>query len=177
MSLAEQVISVDTALTTAGLPHAFGGALALGYCTADPRGTADIDVCVFVAEHIDEILSALTPLGVTCEPSQRKRLNDIGEGRAMLSRTPIDIFTSVSDFHSEVEGRVVRRNFAGVQIPFVRCSDLAVFKAMFDRTKDWADIEAMIDAATIDPDAVAEQLESLLGEDSRADRLRNLPKS
>jgi hypothetical protein len=153
MSLAEQVISVDTALTTAGLPHAFGGALALGYCTADPRGTADI------------------------EPSQRKRLNDIGEGRAMLSRTPIDIFTSVSDFHSEVEGRVVRRNFAGVQIPFVRCSDLAVFKAMFDRTKDWADIEAMIDAATIDPDAVAEQLESLLGEDSRADRLRNLPKS
>ena len=32
--------------------------------------------------------------------------------------------------------------------------DLAVFKAFFNRTKDWADIEAMIEAGSLDGDRV-----------------------
>ena len=34
----------------------------------------------------------------------------------------------------------------GRRIPVLGCTALAVFKAMFDRTKDWGDIEAMLEA-------------------------------
>jgi hypothetical protein len=43
---------------------------------------------------------------------------------------------------------------------------------MFDRTRDWADIEAMIAAETLDVDSVRAQLVSLAGpEDARVARL------
>jgi hypothetical protein len=35
-------------------------------------------------------------------------------------------------------------DFGGRQIPFLGCSDLAVFKVFYNRTKDWADLEEMI---------------------------------
>jgi len=37
-----------------------------------------------------------------------------------------------------------------------------VFKAMYDRTRDWADIEAMLGASTLDLDAVREGLGEML---------------
>ena len=36
--------------------------------------------------------------------------------------------------------------FESDTIPVIGCTAVAVFKALFDRTKDWADIEAMIEA-------------------------------
>ena len=53
--------------------------------------------------------------------------------------------------------------FAGTQIPVLGPVELAVFKAMFDRTRDWADIEAMVAAGTLDVDAVGAVLRSRLG--------------
>ncbi len=47
-TLVEKVVALSDALTTAGVPHAFGGAIALAYCTEDPRGTRDVDVNAFV---------------------------------------------------------------------------------------------------------------------------------
>lgn len=50
--------------------------------------------------------------------------------------------------------------------------ELAVFKAMFDRTRDWADIEAMIAAGSLDLGAVRSALQAMLAEDdSRFARL------
>ena len=50
--------------------------------------------------------------------------------------------------------------------------ELAIFKAMFDRTRDWADIEAMVGASTLDVDEVRESLSSLLpADDERFARL------
>jgi len=52
---------------------------------------------------------------------------------------------------------------------------LAVFKAFFNRTRDWADLEAMRDAGTLDVVAVAGVLVSYLGaDDERIARLRSL---
>ncbi len=48
MTLTERVAALHAALRGAGIPHAFGGALALAFCTAEPRGTQDIDVNVFL---------------------------------------------------------------------------------------------------------------------------------
>src|SRR5262249_41808856 len=42
--LAERLIAIHDSLDAAGVPHAFGGAIALAYCTEEPRGTRDLDV-------------------------------------------------------------------------------------------------------------------------------------
>jgi hypothetical protein len=50
-----------------------------------------------------------------------------------------------------------------------------VFKAFFDRTKDWADIEAMIEVESLDAHVVLGWLVDLLGaRDHRVTRLRGL---
>lgn len=47
-SLPGKLVAIHGALERSQIPHAFGGAIALAYCTRDPRGTSDIDVNVFV---------------------------------------------------------------------------------------------------------------------------------
>jgi hypothetical protein len=47
--LGQRLIAVDKALTEARLEHVFGGAIALAYCTEEPRGTRDLDINIFVA--------------------------------------------------------------------------------------------------------------------------------
>jgi hypothetical protein len=50
-----------------------------------------------------------------------------------------------------------------------------VFKAFFDRTKDWADLEEMAAAGTLDVDRVLGVLVRYLGtDDPRVERLRRL---
>jgi hypothetical protein len=62
--------------------------------------------------------------------------------------------------------------FAGTRIPVLGPVELAAFKAMFDRTRDWADIEAMVGASTLDVDAVRATLQALLpADDERFARL------
>ena len=50
-------------------------------------------------------------------------------------------------------------------IPFLSCGDLAVFKAFFNRTKDWADLEEMHTAGTLDLAFVTGVLAEYLGAD------------
>jgi hypothetical protein len=52
--------------------------------------------------------------------------------------------------------------FEDTTIPVLACDDLTVLKAMFNRTRDWADIEAMLDAGALDGEAVLDGLRSLL---------------
>jgi hypothetical protein len=42
---------------------------------------------------------------------------------------------------------------------------------MFDRTRDWADIEAMVEARSFDPDEASEWIREMLGEDRRIEQL------
>jgi len=65
--------------------------------------------------------------------------------------------------------------FDRVDLPFLACEDLAVFKAFFNRTRDWADLEAMREADTLDVPAVAGVLATFLGnDDDRIARLLSL---
>ena len=60
-------------------------------------------------------------------------------------------------------------------MPFLNCSDLAVFKAFYNRTKDWADLEAMREAGTLDLDHVMAVIREYLGnDDERLLRLKAL---
>ncbi len=85
------------------------------------------------------------------------------------------MFTNTTEFHRAVAGRTVIHEFVSTPVPFLGCGDLAVFKAFFNRTKDWADIEEMIAAQTFDGDRVIGALvRHLGGSDERVDRLRTL---
>ena len=60
MNLVEKISACHESLTVADIPHAFGGALALAWCTGSARGTIDIDVNLFVGK--DQIETALAAL-------------------------------------------------------------------------------------------------------------------
>lgn len=171
-SLPAAIVELATSLDAAAIPHAFGGALALAWCTRRARGTIDIDVNVFLdAGHLDEVIAAL-PRDLAVTDAQRAELEAVGQARLWWGRIPVDLFLDTTDFHRQAALRVHRQHFAGGDVAFLGCSDLAVFKAFFDRTKDWADLEEMLVAGTLDIDRVVGVLTRYLGPtDHRVDRL------
>ncbi len=174
-TLPGKMLAVHRHLRDAGIDHAFGGALALAWCTHQARGTIDLDVNVFVGpERTDETLAAL-PAGVVATADDRARLVRDGQARLWWGTTPVDVFLNTTDFHEAVASRVRWEPFAGADLPFLACEDLAVFKAFFNRTKDWADLEAMRDAGALDVATVAVVLATFLGgDDDRIARLLSL---
>ena len=60
-------------------------------------------------------------------------------------------------------------------LPFLSCADLAVFKSFFNRRRDWADLEDMFKARTVEPAVVIDTMIELLGnEDERVHKLVEL---
>lgn len=174
-SLVDKIVALHAALDDSGVPHAFGGALALAWCTGAARGTIDIDLNVFLdVESAGELLDAL-PGGVRWSDSDLAMIVTDGQVRLWWDATPVDIFMNTTLFHVDVGERCRVESFAGARIPFLGCSDLAVFKAFFNRTKDWADIEEMIAAGTLDHERVIGVLSVYLGnDDERVSRLLSL---
>lgn len=177
-TIAEQVLAVHRALVAGGLPHAFGGALALAFCTADPRGTSDIDLNVFVEPAgAAEVVVAL-PAGVEWTDAQVRLLERDGRVRLRWGDTPLDLFLTTHPFHREAATRVRYESWLGSSIPVLACQDLAVFKAFVNRTQDWADLEKMAAEGAIAPDPLAAVVAALLGEDDeRLARIEALPRS
>jgi hypothetical protein len=168
-------VAVHRLLAAADLPHAFGGALALAWCTQRARGTIDIDVNVFVStERVGDVLEALAAV-ITPSEEQRAQLLADGQTRLWWEATPVDVFLDTTPFHASVGERIRWEPFGDAELPFLACRDLAVFKAFFDRTKDWADLEEMSAAGTLDVDAVVGVLVRYLGaDDHRVARLLSL---
>ena len=175
MNQVGRIIAVHRALEAGGAPHAFGGALALAWCTARPRATIDIDLNLFVGpDDADQALDAL-PEGVEVGGAARREVAKRGQARLRWGATPIDVFFSTTLFHQEAAARVRRWPFGGMQVPFLACRDLAVFKAFFDRPQDRADLQNMAEAEAFDAAAAADDLARYLGAaDPRVERLRNL---
>jgi len=173
--LADRLLAVDAALNGAGIPHAFGGAIALAYCTEEPRGTRDVDVNVFVgADRAGAVLAALPP-SVAVSPADVAAAGRDGQVRVWWEDTPVDVFFDVHDFHDEAAASVRIVPFSGVTIPVLGCAALAVFKAVFNRTKHWADIEAMLEVDAFDRSAVVGWVVRLFGPgDPRTTRLLSL---
>jgi hypothetical protein len=176
--LPEMMLSIHQHLRDSGIDHAFGGALALAWCTQQARGTIDLDVNVFTGpENTGEALAAL-PSGVVATAADRASLERDGQARLWWGSTPIDVFLNTSGFHEEVAARVRWEPFGETLLPFLSCEDLAVFKAFFNRTKDWADLEAMHEAGALDVTAVAGVLATFLGgHDERIARLLSISRT
>ena len=175
LTLSERVIAIEASLEAAVIPHAFGGALALAFHIEEPRATRDIDINVFVStDRAEEVFDAL-PVGVVHGDSDIRRVREDGQVRLLWDEMPIDLFFSTHPFHDVASLRVVRVPFDGITVPVLGATELVVFKAFFDRTRDWADIEAMIDARSPDVHEAIGWLVDLLGaDDPRIVRLREL---
>lgn len=163
--LVERLFAVLDALDSAGIPHAVGGAIALAFCTKDPRGTRDIDLNVFVGVEKAESVLASLPAEVDHDAEDAERIRKTGQVRLSWDETPIDLFFNNLPLHEEVAAGRVTVPLEGREIPVLDASSLVVFKSMFDRARDWVDIQDILEQ---DPVAVADaskRVSELLGAD------------
>lgn len=175
MDIVEKIVALHEVLTARDVPHAFGGALALAWCTQRARGTIDIDINVFLSATMAK--SVCTSLPETISWSQRDldELTATGQVRLFWEQVPIDLFLNTTEFHEGLADRVRWEQFGGEKVPFLGCTDLAIFKGFFNRTRDWVDLEEMLVADSVDLDVVLGVLVRYLGgSDERINRLRKL---
>jgi Nucleotidyl transferase AbiEii toxin, Type IV TA system len=171
LSLAGRVVALHTALDA--VPHAFGGALALAYY-AEPRATIDIDVNVFVpTERFDDVATPLRALGVTVDDPAADLVARDGQARVWWDTTPVDLFFSYDAFHAAAARDRRTVPFADTEIPILAPEHLVVCKAVFNRARDWVDIDAMLELGRgLDTAEVLRWVGRLAGdEDPRYERL------
>jgi len=145
MALDEMVVALEAALRTAEIPHAFGGAIALAYY-ATPRGTVDVDINLFVpVGDFDRVLAALVPLGVELPSGELRRVAVRDEQvRLTWQATPLDLFFSYDALHEACMERRRQVPFGGEKLAILSAEDLAIFKVLFARDKDWRDLREML---------------------------------
>ena len=172
MTLPEKLVTLHRSLAAARVPHAFGGAIALAYWTEDPRGTSDIDVNLFVPAGSPERALRALPDGVEQPDGTVEAIVRDGQIRLWWDGTPIDLFFDYDPVHADAARHRRTVPFEGERVPVLGPIELAIFKVMFDRTRDWADIEAMAERGTLDFGAVRSGLERMLPDgDARFRRL------
>jgi hypothetical protein len=148
-SLETKIEAVHRSLKGAGLPHAFGGAIALGYY-AEPRKTKDIDVNVFVpVERWPQVREALAPLGVDTEVEESGLKTD-GQVKLAWEENPLHLFFSQDALHVETERKTRSVSFAETTIPLLAPEHLVIRKALLDRPKDRRDIESILARTPVD---------------------------
>jgi Nucleotidyl transferase AbiEii toxin, Type IV TA system len=142
-TLADRIVALDAALAT--IPHAFGGALALAYY-AEPRATIDIDVNLFVTtDRFPEVAEHLAELGIEADdPTIVELVRRDGQARVMWEQTPVDLFFAYDPFHDAASRATKQVPFAESTIPILSVEHLIVCKVVFNRPKDWVDIDAIL---------------------------------
>jgi hypothetical protein len=173
--LVDKLFAIHDSLRDAGIAHAFGGAIALAYCVEEPRGTRDLDVNIFVdAAKARQTLASL-PEGVWVSEEDIAKVERDGQARLDWDGTPVDVFLNNMPLHEAVAARVVWVPLSGREVPVLDCASLAIFKAFFDRTKDWADLESIAQATPEDIDDAARTIADLVGlDDPAVERLQSL---
>lgn len=172
LTLAQRVLAIEIAL--AEVPHAFGGALALAYY-AEPRATIDIDLNVFVgADRFAEVAAPLRLLGIAVDdPAVAALVHRDGQARVMWDAVPVDLFFNYDPFHDAAGAarRVVPFGDGTIQV--LAPEHLVVCKAVFNRPKDWVDIDSMLALGTeIDGAEVVRWVARIAGdEDPRYNRI------
>jgi hypothetical protein len=171
-SLPEKVAAIHQCLRNGEIPHAIGGALAVGYY-GEPRSTLDIDVNVFVpTSGWRYIYEALRPLGIDLEVDEAE-LERADEVKLEWGTNSLHLFFSCDSLHEEMRRSVHTVPFNGGHIPIVSPEHLVVRKALLDRTKDWIDIEQILVATDpLNLHEIETWLERMVGEDDP--RMRKL---
>lgn len=140
--LPEQLLALHDRLDKDGIPHAFGGAIALAYY-GQPRATYDIDVNIFLqTTQYGRVLDSLATLFLVSDRVRHEReILQTAQARLRWGAIPVDLFFSEIPFHDSVATRARQVDFAGTRISILSAEDLIICKAAYNRPKDWVDIE------------------------------------
>ncbi len=162
----DRVKELHASLDAHGIPHAFGGAIALIYGVYEPRLTHDIDINISVpSDDVERVFDSLPPTLSWSEADARSVRSDGQVRLRWQPDLPVDLFFPQHEFHAVVASRSRLVTFDGDPLPVITPTDLTVFKALFDRSKDWPDIEAMLAAGTVDEKEALHWLEVIVGVD------------
>lgn len=147
-------VQVADALAAAGIPYAIGGSIAMqasGYA----RATDDGDINVFLPmEHAMPALAALAAAGLAVDPTTAAKIAaERGDGRLYVDGIRIDLFFDSIPLHAHAARRVRQVWLGDRSFPALSPEDLVVLKALFNRAKDWVDIERIVAAMGTDFDA------------------------
>lgn len=172
----QKVVRLNAALAERSVPYAFGGAIALNY-HREPRSTLDIDLNIFLSpEHEDTVLATLGDVYDLADQERvRRELRREGQTRSRWGNTYVDLFLANTEFHAAMAERVERQPFGEATIPVLSIEDLLICKALFDRSKDWVDIEAVAKTRRCDLDRpyITGWLDRFLPhDDPRLDRIK-----
>ncbi|MFV2070150.1 MAG: hypothetical protein ACC645_24550 [Pirellulales bacterium] len=141
----EAALELAAFLTSENHPYAFGDALALGFWAA-PRGTVDVDVTLYVShEEPSECLSILDDAKCDFDRNQAfASLQEHGFCRVRYRGYQLDVFLPTIPFYEEARSRRKCVTLAGQPIMIWDSETLCVFKMMFFRLKDLADVQQII---------------------------------
>jgi hypothetical protein len=164
LSLPGKIVSAHRCLAQAEIPHAIGGAVAVGYY-GEPRSTLDIDVNVFVpAISWPQVRVALGPLDIDLGDED---LREIDEVRLDWESNSLHLFFSSDPLHQRMHEAIREVPFAEDSIPIVAPEHLVIRKAVLNRTKDWDDIEQILIATDpLDLEEIDDWLQRMVGEDN-----------
>lgn len=173
-----KVVAIHAALLDGGVPHAFGGAIALNY-HREPRTTLDIDINVFMTP--EEADAAVSALGNLYDLGDRRALEgqllEHGQARTLWDATYVDLFFDNTPFHEAMAQRAEVQPFGDRRIPVLSIEDLLVCKILFDRGRDWVDVEAVLrtEGEELDDAHIDRWLDAFLSQDDpRLARLQAL---
>jgi len=171
--LDEKIVAISRAFDGAGVDHAFGGALALAYY-AEPRATIDVDVNVFAPpRRAGRALDTLARLGAQVDRAAAlAEARERGQVRVRWGRSPVDLFFAYDAFHEACHRAARPVPFGDARIPILAAEHLIVCKAVFDRRKDWLDIEQMlvVTSRELRVDEVRGWMQRIAGADDRRTR-------
>jgi hypothetical protein len=145
-SAADAAQALAAALEAAAIPYAIGVALALAIAGV-PRGTADVDINVFVSEHrLEEVFVTLETLGIAINrPDAIARTERDGMFIGRWDGMRIDVFLPSIPFAKEAEATRIRiEDDSGWAGWFLSAEAVCVFKLLFFRGKDMVDLERLV---------------------------------
>jgi hypothetical protein len=164
-ALPGKVSALSRAFEASDVPFAFGGALALAYY-AEPRSTVDVDMNIFAPpDSVDRVAEILSALGIGTTVADKRLVLRDGQVRLHWGPTPVDLFFAYDPFHFHAAQRVRRVPFGAETIRILAPEDLLVCKVVFNRRKDWIDVDQMLllTAGTLDLDDVRRWLDAIVG--------------
>ena len=144
----ELAVEVSAWLTDAGIQHAVGGAIAFGF-HAEPRGTLDVDMNVFVAADAPEAaLQALADQGVRFDFADAcQAIASRGDLFIAHQGCRLDLFFNSIPFQEAASHRTKDVTLLGRRIPILSAEDIVVLKLLFNRHKDIVDVERLVEIA------------------------------
>jgi hypothetical protein len=167
-SLVEVVADLVDALERAGLAYALGGAVAYS-AWGEPRATRDVDLNLWLPpERLDAGLAVLEAAGVTIDRATvRQEAAERGMFVGRRGEYRVDVFVPSVPFYDEALRRRVRTRVAGRDTWVLSAETLAVFKMLFYRPKDLADVGRLlqIQRGRFDAGFVRRALVEMLGAD------------